>query len=185
MSEKTLTRLRRDEAVLLVVDIQERLVPAMFEAERIIKNCTTLIHSAHRLNLPIIVTVQNPSRLGDTIAPLATVLGEFTPIEKMRFSACTDETVAALSATGRKSVILCGLETHVCVLQTALDLIEQGFAVFVPANAVSSRYDNDRNAGLARMHSAGAIPCTTEMLVFELLQEAGTADFKALLPYIK
>ena len=184
----SIPRLRREGALLLVVDVQERLLPAMFEAERVARYGVLLARAARRLDIPVVVTEQYPEKLGPTVAPLREAMGEFMPIAKMLFSACTDETMRNLNALregGRTSVLLCGLETHVCVTQTALDLREAGFTVFVPADAVSSRYESDKKAGLERMRGAGAILCSTEMAVFELLREAGTPDFKALLPFIK
>ena len=180
-----ISRLRRDDAVLLIVDVQEKLVPAMFEAERVVRGVSLLARAAKQLDIPIVVTEQNPSRLGATVEPVNRVLDSYTPIPKMRFSACVEETTAQLRATNRKSVILCGLETHVCVMQSALDLIENDFNVWLPQDAVSSRYESDKRVGLERMKSAGAVAASVEMLIYELLGEAGTDDFRALLPFIK
>ena len=178
-------RLTRDDALFLFVDIQERLLPAMFEAERALRRCTLLARAAAQLDIPTLVTEQNPAKLGATVEALAQVLGEYSPSEKMRFSACTENLLEELKSSGRKSVVLCGLETHVCITQTALDLRESGLQVFLPHDAVSSRYESDKKAGLARLNSIGAIPCCTEMIVFELLREAGTPDFKAMLAHLK
>lgn len=181
----SISRLRRDDAVLLVVDVQEKLVPAMFEAERIVRGVSLLAQTAKLLDTPVVVTEQNPERLGATVEPVRRVLDSPAPIAKMRFSACVEETMTQLRATGRKSVVLCGLEAHVCVTQTALDLIEDGFTVWLPQDAVSSRYESDKRAGIERMKSAGVVAASIEMLVFELLGEAGTAEFRALLPHLK
>ena len=181
----TVQRLRREDTTLLIVDVQERLLPAMFEAERVLRNCALLARAARRLELPVVVTEQYPEKLGLTVALLAEALGKIAPISKMLFSACTENTLSALRDSGRSTVLLCGLETHVCVLQSALDLIENGFTVFVPGNAVSSRYESDKIAGLERMRHAGVIPSSTESAIFELLRQAGTPEFKALLPLLK
>lgn len=181
----SLPRLRRDDAVLLIVDVQEKLLPAMFEAERVARGASLLARTARSMQIPVFVTEQNPSKLGKTVAPLHRVLDAYEPIEKMRFSACADETLQQLRATGRKSVILCGLETHICVMQSALDLVENGFTVFVPQDAISSRYESDKRAGLERMKSAGVVAASTEMLIYELLSAAGTPEFRALLPHLK
>lgn len=178
-------RLRREDALFLFVDIQERLLPAMFEAERIVRAATLLARTAAQMQIPMLVTEQNPTKLGATVAPLAVALGEYSPREKMLFSACTPEVMEELKSSNRTSIVLCGLETHICITQTALDLREANFEVFVPHDAVSSRYESDKKAGLARLSSIGAIPCSTEMLIFELLREAGTPDFKALLTHLK
>ncbi len=181
----SLSRLRRDDAVLLVVDVQEKLAPAMFEAERVVRGASLLARVAKLLDFPIVVTEQNPDRLGATVEPLHRVLDSYTPISKMRFSACVEETTNQLCATNRKSVILCGLETHVCVLQSALDLVENGFTVWLPQDAVSSRYESDKRVGIERIKSCGAVAASVEMLIYELLGEAGTDEFRTLLPFIK
>ena len=181
----TVQRLLREDALLLIVDVQERLLPAMFEAERVVRNCALLARAARLLGLPVVVTEQYPEKLGATAPMVADALGTVAPISKMLFSACTAETMEQVRDSGRTTVLLCGLETHVCVMQTALDLIENGFIVFVPDNAVSSRYESDKTAGLQRMHHAGVVPASTESAVFELLRQAGTPEFKALLPFIK
>lgn len=157
----------------------------MFEAERILRSCVLLARAARQLELPVVATEQNPQKLGPTSPLVAEHIDERQPISKMLFSACTSETLAALNANTRRTVLLCGLETHVCVMQSALDLIENGFLVFVPQDAVSSRYESDKRAGLERMKSAGVVLCSTEMAIFELLREAGTPDFKALLTHLK
>ena len=181
----SIPRLRRDDAVLLVVDVQQKLVPAMFEAERIVRGVSLLARTAKLLDFPFIVTEQSPGSLGATVEPIVQVFNTFVPVTKRRFSACVEETMTELRAVNRKSVILCGLETHVCVMQSAIDLIVDGFTVWLPQDAVSSRYESDKRVGIERMKSAGAISTSIEMLIFELLGEAGTDEFRALLPFIK
>lgn len=178
-------RLRREDALFLFVDIQEKLLPAMFEAERIVRTSVLLARAAAQMQIPTLITEQNPTKLGATVAPLAEALGEYSRREKMLFSACTPEVAEELKNSNRTSIVLCGLETHVCITQTALDLRENGFEVWVPHDAVSSRYESDKKVGLARLASIGTIPCSTEMLIFELLREAGTPDFKVMLPHLK
>lgn len=178
-------RLRRDQSALLVVDVQEKLVPAMFEAERVTRGVSLLCRVARQLDIPVVVTEQNPQKLGVTVEAVHRVLDVFTPHEKMRFSACTEDVMHDLDLSNKGSVVLCGLETHICVLQTALDLVENGFTVFVAQDAVSSRYESDKRAGLERMRGAGVVSSSVEMAIYELLGEAGTGDFRALLPYVK
>jgi isochorismate hydrolase len=178
-------RLRRDDTVLLIVDVQERLVPAMHESQNYVERCTLLARAAGQLQLPVVVTEQNPERLGSTLPVFTEVLGQLAPVSKLRFSACTPETWETLRATGRGSVLICGAEAHVCILQTVLDLLEQDFTVFVAHDAIASRRDTDKQIGFERMKAAGAIGTTTESAIFELLGEAGTPKFKALLPYLK
>ena len=181
----SLPRLRRDDAVLLIVDIQEKLLPAMFEAERVARGAALLARTARLMQIPVVVTEQNSLKLGKTVEPINRVLDAFEPIAKMRFSACGDETMSRLRATNRKNVILCGLETHICIMQTAIDLIVEDFTVWLPQDAVSSRYESDKRVGIERMKSAGVVAASTEMLVYELLEAAGTPEFRALLPHLK
>jgi len=182
---RSIPRLHRAETVLLIVDVQDRLLPAMFEADKVAQNCTLLAHAARQLQLPLVVTEQYPEKLGRTIAPLSEVNPLITPIPKMLFSSCTAPAMQALRETGRSTVLLCGIEAHVCVLQTALDLVEHGFEVFVPCDAIASRQESNKQVGWERMRAAGVLPTSAESAVFELLRKAGTPDFKALLPYLK
>lgn len=177
-------RLTPDGCLLLIVDVQTRLLPEMWEAERVERCIATLATVARRLEIPIVVTEQNPSRIGGTTQKITEALGEFTPIEKMRFSALPDAN-AQLEATGRKTVLLCGLESHICVTQTALDLIETGYTVFAVVDAISSRQEHNRRTGWERMKGAGCLPSSTESAIFELLATAASPHFKAILPLIK
>jgi len=180
----TLPRLRRDETLLLVVDVQERLVPVMSDAATVIKNCALLARAARQLNLPLVATEQYPARLGATVPEIAAHFSA-APHAKMLFSACTDEVQEALRAAGRRTVLLCGIEAHVCVLQSALDLLAESYTVFVARDAIGSRTPENAHIGWERMRLAGAWPTSTESAIFELLREAGTDDFKALLPFLK
>lgn len=184
-AKTTIERLHCDDTLLLVVDIQERLLPVIFECERVVKHSEMLIRAARQLGLPIIVTEQNTERLGPTVPAIREVLGGSEVIGKMLFSACTEETWRAIYATGRRTALVCGIEAHVCMLQTVLDLRERGFTVFVPRDATSSRLESNWQLGWERMRHTGVVPTSTESAVFELLREAGTPDFKALLPFLK
>ena len=181
-------RLRRADAVLLIVDVQERLLPAMRHPERVERGCVLLARTFTTLALPVLATEQNPTRLGSTVNKVAEALEgntEFAPVAKMRFSALVPPIVDALTAAQRQRVVLCGLEAHVCVLQTALDLREAGYEVFLARDAVSSRFEDDAQAAFARMAAAGVVMGSAEMLVFELLESADAPEFKPLLPYVK
>ena len=140
---------------------------------------------ARELRLPMVVTEQYPEKLGVTINSVREAAGFPAAIGKLRFSACTEQTLAAIESSGRKTVLLCGVEAHVCVLQTALDLRERGYQVFAARDALSSRTPENAQIGWERMQSAGVLPTSTESALFELLEEAGTPDFKAILPLIK
>lgn len=179
-------RLVRDKAALIVVDIQERLLPAIFERERVAQNSLRLIRGAGVLGLPIIATEQYRKGLGTTMPEIAKAIQGFAPLEKLAFSACGAKGfVEALAARNSSQVLLCGIETHVCVSQTGLDLLDAGFDVFVAADAVSSRTPENHRLGLERMRDAGAVIVSTEMALFELIEKAGTDEFKQILTLVK
>lgn len=181
--------IQRDRAVLAVVDVQERLLPAIPEDRRagVLKNVLIAVDAAKILGVPTIVTEQYPKGLGPTLPSVKEHIGDgFAPVEKVAFSCGrSPEFRAALEATGRKDVILTGVEAHVCVLQTAIDLINAGYRVYVPADGVASRRELDSERGLALMDKAGAIVGTTEAFVFQLLERAGTDEFKAISKLVK
>ena len=184
-ANQKVARLRREETILLVVDVQERLLPVIHEAERVVKNCEILARAAIQLKIPIVAAEQYPKFLGGTEPSLVAALGDTPIFAKMLFSACTGDMMKVIEATHRRSVLVCGIEAHVCVMQTALDLLEAGFTVFVAGDATSSRTAENHRVGWERMLRAGAVPTSAESAVFELLREAGTPDFKALLPVLK
>lgn len=179
-------KINRDEAVLVLVDYQERLMPAMADKEALEENVVKLAKGCGILGLPILVTQQYTRGLGETVAPIKEALENFDPIEKTTFS-CYGEPafVEALEKTGRKTVILAGIETHVCVLQTALDLVEAGYQVFLPADCVSSRKLSDKNYGEVRMGSCGVTLTSCESVLFELLKDAKHENFKAISNLVK
>jgi nicotinamidase-related amidase len=185
MQKKSL-RLTRAKAGLVVVDVQERLLPAIFEQQRVVQNSVRLIQGAAILQVPTFATEQYRKGLGPTVPEVAAVVPGFAPIEKVAFSACgATGFIPALQAQEVSEVILCGIEAHVCVSQTCLDLLDQGFRVFVVADAVSSRTPENYRFGVDRMRAAGAVIVSTEMALFELLEEAGTAEFKQILALVK
>ncbi len=179
--------IRRDQAVLSLVDIQEKLAAVMARRDSVVSNARKLILAAARLEVPVLVTEQYPKGLGPTVPELVDVLGQScVRVVKLTF-ACTgaSDYTDCLQRLGRSQVLLCGMETHVCVLQTCLDLLDRGLKVFVAADAVCSRREEDRDVALAQMRQAGAEVTTTEAVVFQLLERAGTAEFKDLLSIIK
>jgi nicotinamidase-related amidase len=179
-------RLRRAKTGLVVVDIQERLLPAMFEKERVVENTVRLIKGAVILGVPVFVTEQYRKGIGATAPEVAAVIPRFAPVEKLTFSSCgASGFTQALEAKGVRDVILCGIEAHVCVTQTCLDLLDLGFRPFVVADGVSSRTPENLQMGLERMREAGAIIVSTEMILFELLERAGTNEFKPILSLVK
>jgi nicotinamidase-related amidase len=184
--QKTSLRLTRSKAGLVVVDVQERLLPAIFEQQRVVQNTVRLIQGAVVLQVPIFATEQYRKGLGPTMPEVAAAIPGFAPMEKLAFSACgAAGFVAALEQRKVSEAILCGIEAHVCVSQTCLDLLEKGFRVFVAADAVSSRTPENYRSGLDRMRAAGAVIVSTEMVLFELLERAGTDEFKQILNLVK
>ncbi|MBN1141318.1 MAG: isochorismatase family protein [Deltaproteobacteria bacterium] len=177
--------LNREQAVLVVIDVQERLVAAIDQAlyERARRNVGIAIEAVDILGLPILVTEQYPKGLGRTVAHVLAALAgkQYELIEKIAFSCAREERfLSALTKTGRGQVILTGMECHVCVYQTALDLLNAGFEVFVPEDAVSSRHPSDHQGGIAAMRDAGVRVVPTETAVFQLLKAAGTPEFKKI-----
>jgi len=179
-------RIRRASAGVVVVDLQERLLPAIFEQERVVQNTVRLVQGAAILGVPIFVTEQYRKGIGPTVAEVAAAIPGFAPREKLAFGACgAPGFVEALVAQGVADVILCGIEAHVCVSQTCLDLLDKGLAPFVVADAVSSRTPANHRLGVERMRDAGAVIVSTEMILFELLERAGTDEFRQVLALVK
>jgi nicotinamidase-related amidase len=176
--------LKKEDTSLVVVDMQEKLMSAMPEIESrfTVKNVKILLEAAGILGIPVNVTEQYPKGLGPTIEEIKESAGDcFKPIEKVVFScARSPEFMDALKDLGRSSVLLCGVETHVCVLQTAIDLINEGYHVYIPADAVISRKELDWQKGIDLMEKAGATVGTTEAFLFQLLERAGTDEFKQI-----
>jgi nicotinamidase-related amidase len=179
------------QSQLLVIDVQEKLAPAMSDAGPVIANSAKLIAAARHFGAPVTLSEQYPKGIGPTVAALREAAGDgASTFDKMAFSCARDEAICGhlgLLREGRtrRQIVLTGIEAHVCVLQTALDLRQTGYEVFVVADAIASRETASRDLALARMQQAGVHAVTTEMVIFEWLGRAGTPDFKALLPLIK
>ena len=177
--------IRSGDSVLVVIDMQERLVPAMQAPARTIRNARTLLRAATTLGVPVLLTEQYPEGLGRTVPEIASVApGE--PLRKMHFSCMEDPGFdAAFRALGRRQAVLAGMEAHICVVQTAASLLEHGIEVFVVSDASASRTLDSERACIDRLAAGGAGIVTTEMVVFEWLGRAGTPAFKELLPLIR
>ena len=173
------------EVVLLVIDIQDRLIPAMKYGEQVIQNTNILISVAKKLGVPIIVTEQYPKGLGKTVSDVSNNLEGALTYEKTFFSGCTSEVTSELKGLGRKKIIVTGTETHVCVFQTVRDLLAKGYQVFVVGDAVCSRTKGNYLNGLSLMSSMGAVVTNTETIFFDLLKQSGTPLFKELSKLIK
>jgi nicotinamidase-related amidase len=173
-------RLQRNEAALLVVDVQEKLAAAMPQEalQRMVKRTVALVEGARALSLPIVYTEQYPKGLGPTVSALKERLADLKAVEKVRFSA-VDERVRA-QLRGRHQVLVAGMETHICVYQTVRALAELGILPVLCADAVLSRFEVDQRVGLELASDAGAMVSTVETALFDLLGEAGTPEFKRI-----
>ena len=178
--------IRAAQSQLLVVDVQERLAPAVQNAGRIVARTRILLDAAGLVQVPVTVSEQYPKGLGATLPALAPLPRGTTVLDKVAFSCWREPRLrSAIEAAKRPQVVLCGMETHVCVLQTAVDLREAGLDVFVVADAVGSRAEESRRLGLERMRDRGIDVVDSEMVVFEWAERAGTDLFRALVGLVK
>lgn len=179
-------RANREDAVLVLIDFQEKLMPAMVNADKVIESTGKLIAGAKEFDLPIIITQQYTKGMGETVKDIAEKVGEFEHVEKKEFSCFLNEDfVKRLEETGRKTVIIAGCETHVCVQQTVLDLIDEGYDVIVAGDCVSSRKRYTRDTAMALMAEAGATISAYESILFDLLLTAADPHFKAISKIVK
>jgi nicotinamidase-related amidase len=178
--------LTTDGSLLLIVDVQGNLARMMANREALFANLQRMVKGALALGLPIVWAEQLPDKLGPTIPEIAALLPEHRPIPKCTFSCGgNDELMAAINATGRKQVLLTGIETHICVYQTAVDMVKRGFEVEVIADAVGSRIAGNRDIGLQKMRAAGAAIGCTEGALFELMRTAEHPAFRAIQQAVK
>ena len=186
-SETARRPLRPEDCSLAVIDIQERLLPAIFENDRVVRNAQLLIRLADILSLPVIVSTQYEKGLGKTVAEISSLLPDIKPLDKLEFGCFGNSEYC--SAVGKLAnhgtLLLCGIESHICVTQTALGALNQGLNVHVAADAVSSRTELNWRLGLNRMQAAGAVLSSTEMMIYELLGKSGTPAFKEMLKHLK
>jgi nicotinamidase-related amidase len=187
-SEIARAPLEAERCALLVVDIQEKLLPPIFQKEQLLKNSQLLIRLAGILKLPALVTTQYAKGLGNTVPEIASLLPETHAIDKQMFSCFGSDAFCSVLKRlpgNRNTVLICGMESHICVTQTALGALREGYIVHVASDAVSSRTEWNWKIGLERMRAAGAVISSTEMIVYELLRSSGAPAFKELLPYLK
>jgi nicotinamidase-related amidase len=180
--------LEAERCALLVVDIQEKLLPPIFQKEQLVRNSKLLIRAADALKIPAIVSTQYSRGLGQTVPELASLLPETEVIDKDQFSCFGSEVFCTLLKRlpgNRNTLLLCGMESHICVMQTALAALRQGYLVHVASDAVSSRAEWNWKIGLERMRSGGAVISSTEMMIYELMRSSSSPPFKALLPHLK
>jgi nicotinamidase-related amidase len=181
-----MTRLLSGNTLLVLVDVQERLYPVMYDKMRLLENTLKLVQGAVALGVPLIVTEQYPRGLGTTLPELKSLIPDFEPLEKMSFSCCGETVFSdSLSAGGRRQVLVAGIEAHVCVYQTSIDLLNAGYEVSLVTDCVSSRTVENRDVAIRRLEQAGVLLTSTEMALFELLGKAGGDTFKALSKIVK
>ena len=179
-------RVLRDVSAGLLIDVQERLFPHMEGNEELLRRTTMLLEGLKILQVPLLVTEQYPRGLGPTLEPLSELVQDVQVQEKIAFSCCGDEGFKEqLTGLDRSLIIVCGIEAHVCVMQTVIDLIELGYRVAVVEDCISSRNMNDKNVAVERMRQEGAIVTTCESVLFELARVAGTDEFKAISKLVK
>jgi nicotinamidase-related amidase len=180
--------LESEQCALIVVDIQEKLLPPIFQKDQLVRNSQLLIRAAGVLKIPAIVSTQYAKGLGKTVPEIASLLPETEAIDKDRFSCFGSDVFCSLLKRlpgNRNTLLLCGMESHICVMQTALAALREGYIVHVASDAVSSRTEWNWKIGLERMRDAGAVISSTEMVIYELMRSSSSPAFKEILPYLK
>lgn len=182
-------KIKKENSLLVAIDYQEKLMPAIEGEKAIEEKAAGLIKGARILEVPILITQQYTKGLGKTVAKITEALGEFDYVEKNTFSCMKTPEFAnaifGMAAAGRKTIVLCGVETHICVQQTALDLLDAGFDVFVVADCSGSRTSENNQTALARMTQAGAFVTTYESVLYEWLESSKTQGFKEISQIVK
>ncbi len=177
--------LKKEDSLLLLIDIQERLIKAMAHGDRVVKNTNILLETSKIMDMPILITEQYPRGLGHTVEEISNLHKEVEVFDKSTFTACIDGVNTRLKELGRQKIIIVGMETHVCVLQTCRDLLMEGYDVHIARDAVTSRSQENYENALEMMREMGAVITNTETIVFDLLKKAGTEEFKQVSKLIK
>lgn len=180
--------LEADECALVVIDIQEKLLPPIFQKEQLVRNAQLLIRAAGILKIPALISTQYSKGLGATVPEIASLLPTSKPVDKTLFSCFGSDVFCNLLQRlpgQRSTLLLCGMESHICVAQTALAALRESYMVHVASDAISSRTEWNWKIGLERMCAAGAVISSTEMIIYELMRSSSTAAFKELLPQLK
>jgi nicotinamidase-related amidase len=180
--------LEAERCALLVVDIQKKLLPPIFQKEQLVRNAKLLIRAAGVLKIPAVMSTQYAKGLGPTVPEIASLLPETEAIDKDRFSCFGSDAFCTLLKRlpgNRNTLLLCGMESHICVTQTALAALREGYLVHVASDAVSARTEWNWKIGLERMRSGGAVISSTEMMIYELMRSSSSPAFKEMLPHLK
>ena len=183
-----MTPLKPEKCALLVVDIQDRLMRVINEKERVGNNSSLLVKAANVMKIQVVATTQYVEKIGEIIPEVSADLQDITPLDKMEFNCFANQGISdALKGLDQavNTLIVCGVETHICVYQTVQGALNAGYNVWVAADAVSSRTEENYRIGLSRISGMGATIGSTEMIIYELLHKAGTPEFKAMLPFMK
>ena len=187
-SELARQPLEAELCALIVVDIQQKLLPPIFQKDQLVRNSKLLIRACGILKIPAIVSTQYAKGLGDTVPEIASLLPETEAIDKNLFSCFGSDVFCTLLKRlpgNRNTLLLCGMESHICVMQTALAALREGYIVHIASDAVSSRTEWNWKIGLDRMRAAGAVISSTEMMIYELMRSSSSPAFKELLPHLK
>src|ERR1700757_1926467 len=180
--------LQPEQCALVVIDIQEKLLPPIFQKEQLVRNSQLLIRAAGILKIPTLMSTQYAKGLGGTVPEVASLLPGVEAIDKTLFSCFGSDAFCSLLKRlpgQRNTLLLCGMESHICVTQTALGALREGYLVHVASDAVGSRTEWNWKIGLERMRAAGAVISSTEMMIYELMRSSSSAAFKELLPHLK
>ena len=180
--------LEAEQCALVVIDIQEKLLPPIFQKEQLLRNAQLLIRAAAILKIPALVSTQYSKGLGGTVPEISSLLAGTESIDKTLFSCFGSDAFCSVLKRlpgKRNTLLLCGMESHICVAQTALGALREGYLVHVASDAVSSRAEWNWKIGLERMRAAGAVISSTEMMIYELMRSSSSAAFKELLPHLK
>jgi nicotinamidase-related amidase len=180
--------LEAEQCALVVIDIQQKLLPPIFQKEQLVRNSQLLIRAAGILRIPTLISTQYAKGLGETVPEIASLLPDNDPVDKTLFSCFGSDAFCSVLkrlSGERNTLLLCGMESHICVMQTALGALREGYLVHIASDAVSSRTEWNWKIGLDRMRAAGAIISSTEMMIYELMRSSSSAAFKELLRYVK
>lgn len=178
--------LERTDSILLIIDVQEKLSKVMKVKDDVVKNCLHLIELAKTYNIPILVTEQYPKGLGQTLEEIRDALPSYNPIEKLSFNCCEEPLfLERIKDVNKKNVIIVGMETHICILQTCIGLLKMGLNIHIVKDAVCSRFKENWKTGIELMRDAGAVITCTETILFQVLKIAGTEEFRAISRRIK
>ncbi len=178
--------LNKEGTGLVLVDAQEKLMKVMRDPERVIDRMHKLLHLARVYDLPVILTEQYPKWLGPTLPNVQDLLPEYDPIEKLDFDCCrVDLFNTRLEAAALKNIILMGVETHICIFQTCVSLLKMGYTVHIPHHAVDSRTEDNWQVGLSLMEAAGAVITSAETIIFQVMERAGSGEFKEMMKVVK